>query len=432
MNHRFYCQLTIASLVVLAPAVGQAKRSANGATVKPVAPPVARKVFTIPFEYDPEDGSMLVTATLYPKNLPKQTARFVFDTGYAGVITASDRLHLGKPTGTMNFISHSGVGSKQSYTINKLEMGDYVMSEKVEVPEDDSRSGDDGKPIDGLIGLSAWWNYVTEINYQNKVIRLHPRESVDLYKKPTDNAKKFLVPFDPTSGSFFIFMPTKIAGKKGKMIIDTGAQGFFAVIYKHSAKAWDLWLDNPNFIGQGMDASGVQDEYDTYVKDIEIGPMKVDAGYATVMMVDSSSQNSYGVFGSKFLDHYNIWVDFRGRVLYFERWNDAGFVPQEGSTGISFLYYNPLTKYFHAFGVKKGSPAAVAGIENRDPVIAVNGEEVTRANLRRMKLALNHGKVGEKVKVLVSRKGSDKTFELERKVLINGDPPTVGETKTDP
>jgi carboxyl-terminal processing protease len=93
----------------------------------------------------------------------------------------------------------------------------------------------------------------------------------------------------------------------------------------------------------------------------------------------------------------------------------------KGEPGI-FVALNPQNRV-QIYRVLDNSPAEAVGLKNGDLLIAINGRSLTTIPRHQIQ-SLLEGDVGSTVKLTVSRAGNVHHFDVERKVLANGKPPT--------
>ncbi|MEI6512365.1 MAG: aspartyl protease family protein [bacterium] len=380
-------------------------------TTKPL-----QKVIEIPFVF--RDDMIIIKALVNGK----RTGNFMFDTGWGSALAISSEFDVGDPKGESMGISPTGVVVNKTYKVNKLQIGELDVTKSVDVmaTQLDWGSGTHKEPIDGIIGLQSWWEYVLEINMKEKKMRFYPREMKDLTKMKADGKSSWLIPIDPTSGTFAIYLPVSIGGKPGKMVLDTGCIGQAFVIFRHAAERWGIYPNKPEFVHGARDVSGTHDTYECYIHDIGIGPIHIDDATASIQGAISSSQEKDGLIGTKFWENYNTWIDFRGRYVFLERWQTEDYIPKEGEIGV-LTDFDQITNRLLIFFVIKGSPAEKAGLKRGDMIAAINGTLIQPATYKRCQDALK-GKPGEKVRVSLFVGNEIKTYEVERKILVNGTP----------
>ncbi len=67
--------------------------------------------------------------------------------------------------------------------------------------------------------------------------------------------------------------------------------------------------------------------------------------------------------------------------------------------------------------IREGSPAALAGVQKGDIVIAINSKQIHQYSLQEVSEMLNE-KEGKKIRLTVDRNGANLTFSFELKKLL--------------
>jgi predicted aspartyl protease len=361
--------------------------------------------------------AIIVDAVVNGKN-----ASFMFDTGYGGTIVISDQIDIGKPTGTVTLRDFVRELSAPTVPLKSLQIGALKLSDLQDDAVLQPRAASTetyGTHCDGIMGLSAVIDYVTEINIEKSKFVFHPK-SVDITKRIPDNVKTFLVKLEP-HGFNSIELLTLVNGKPLHLALDTG-NSFYVTTHKEVLERVGVWDKNqkPKYMTQAFVASGAVDSFPIWIKDAIIYGVPVKASIWDIIDLPSSSVEHDGTVGFQFLKNFNITIDFERRHVWLENFTGKNADIENAEPGIA-IYRNDAGR-IQIWRVFEGSPAAAAGVKDGDILMAVNGKSLSMVAGRDIQ-SLLHGPPGSKVRLTVSRDGSMSHYEVERRVLANGTPP---------
>ena len=364
------------------------------------------------------DEAMIVDAKVNGKD-----ASFMFDTGYSGVIIISPSVNIGKPSGTVTLRDFVGTMEAQNVSIKKLELGPLNVATKDMVAtqfDQGNMSLSYGVHCDGIMGLSAVINYVTEINFQNKKFIFHPK-NVDITKRKPDNVKTFLCRLLPTGGDSMEMRVELAPGKKTTLALDTG-NAFFATTHRDVLEDHGLWPVGKKamFPTSSGVASGSVESFYMYMKDVNIYGVPVQESVWSIIDLPTSDANHGGTVGFQFLKNFNITIDMERRYVWLERFTDSVNYMPWADVGIA-AGTHPERKRVTIFQVIKGSPADKAGLKFGDDILSINGEDPELLSWRKLS-DMFKGKVGTTLKLTTSRNGVVTDHELKREYLINNAP----------
>jgi predicted aspartyl protease len=343
----------------------------------------------------------------------------MFDTGFSGAIDADEGINIGEPDGNMKLRDFLGQMDAQTVKIASLKLGDKDIDcdglDAVQTPANQF-TFIYGTHCDGLMGLEAIRRSVTEICFEKSKFIFYPR-SVDISKRVPDNKRTFLVKMLPKGEGEIVLQATTASGQPLTMALDTG-NSFFATTYKEALERVGLWDGREAKYGNlaGI-ASGAAESWEVKMPALTVFGVPVTSSVWDVLDRPSSEANSDGTIGYQFLKNFNITIDYDRRYVWLENYNGVTGNEAVGETGISAMY-SASHKAVVIMRISPGSPADVAGIKEGDQILAVDGLDMSRQNLRQMREVLEGG-VGSKLKIAISHAGALKRYELERKPLVN-------------
>ena len=379
------------------------------------AVPAAQKPVEVPFRVG--ERAMIVDATINGR-----TIALMFDTGFGGHVVVGDHINLGKPTGKMTLRDFVGQLEADTVKITSMKLGGRKMklgSDALAVIQAGANySANYNMHCDGIMGFAVIKDNITEINFEKKCFIIYP-DGYDITKRPVDNKKTFLSKLLPKGNSS---MEMRVATKDGKpltLALDTG-NAFYATTHKEVLERTGLWTPGkkPKFMKSSFVASGAVDSWSIRLNEMNIYGVPVASGVWDIIDLPSSSADHDGTVGFGFLKNFNILIDYDKRRVWMQNWTGKTADEEPGDVGIN-AFYDDRSKRTLIYRVVPESPAAKAGIKERDALIAVDGKEIGNVGWRRLG-SLFEGPKGSKVEVTVSRAGGAlQKFTLERTELVN-------------
>lgn len=347
---------------------------------------------------------------------------FMFDTGFSGSVIVDPSIDLGKPTGTMNLRDFVGQFQAPTVKLKSLKIGamgiDSSDMEAVQLSQGNMSEGYNSH-CDGIMGFEAVSSYVFEINFEKSKFVFHP-STEDITKRVPDNKRTFLTKLLPKGHNSLEMLVDNEKGGQFVLALDTG-NAFYATTHKDVLVREGLWnlSDEPKFCKSSFVASGAVKSFYYMMKDAKIFGVPVKESVWDIIDAASSSADHDGTVGFGFLKNFNITIDNKRRSVWLEQFRspDSELIADIGAT----VFENPATKRITVYNVTPEGPADQAGLKRGDEVLEVDGKEPLNMNPREV-YRMFQGKVGESVKLAVSRAGNLKTFTIARKYLINNMP----------
>ncbi len=309
-----------------------------------------------------------------------------------------------------------------------------------------------GIPIHGIIGYDLFRDFVVDINYGNKTIKFYDPDSYK-YKK---GRKGETLPLTINSKKAYLDGEVYFDDKKNipiKMLMDTGSSDAIWLF-----ESDDIVVPEKNyedFLGKGL--SGNIFGKRTMVNKIKIGSYVLkDAKVAFPNLASFSDikilGNRNGSIGGELLKRFNIIFDYPGQQITLRKngnfdkpfhYNMSGIELQhdglryvaesiadargvvknneESYGNVQILFENKtrlsLVPEIVVSGIRAGSPAETAGLQEGDVILAVNGKSVHSFKLQEIMQLLNE-KEGKRIKVLIERYHSDLLFSYVLKNMF--------------
>lgn len=265
-----------------------------------------------------------------------------------------------------------------------------------------------GEQIDGIIGYSVLSRYIVKIDYDSLKLDFCSRGTI---RYPRGG---FL--FKPILST----LPVQFARVKdgtthtARFLHDIGA-GVCLMLSKDFAedsavlhKKRKLWAKE----GEGV--GGTIDMHLTVVKELKLGPYRF-RNVPTYVFEDVFNVTSYpylgGLIGNDLLRRFNTIINYEKKDIFL--------IPNSHYRDQFDYSYSGIELYFiggqiEIGDVAKGSPAELAGLKERDVVVAINNNFTQ--SLNQYKIALQSA--NEKIKIIIRRDGELKQIEFKVKNIL--------------
>ena len=301
-----------------------------------------------------------------------------------------------------------------------------------------------GLPVHGIIGYDLFRDFVVEINYSSKYLKLY---DPDLYISKK-SSKIRTIPLRIVQNKAYVKGHVFIEDKRGipvELLIDSGSSD---AVWLFEDREKGLGVPKKNyldFLGQGLSGSIYGKR--TKIDGINLGGFQLrDAKTAFPDLQYFNSITSFGnrngSLGGEILKRFTLVFNYGNRTLSLrknalfnrpfdfnlsgidiqhngmryisESIADAGGVVLADS-GKSFgdvqILFENMTRLsmvpeIIVSGIRTGSPGHKAGLQEGDVILAVNGKKVHHYRLQQILHMLNE-KDGKRVKVLVERYQKD-------------------------
>jgi hypothetical protein len=314
-----------------------------------------------------------------------------------------------------------------------------------------------GVPVHGIIGYDLFRDFVVEVNYNAQHIKFHNPE---LYSEKRHKKSQTLSIAIRNKKAYVdgIVVLNDAKEVPVRMLLDTGSSDAIWLFENHDICIPDKNYDD--FLGRGLggDIFGKR----TKVRSIKIGDFVIED--AKTAFPDQASfsgiqnlGNRNGSLGGEVLKRFNFVFDYRNSKITLRKnrnfktpfqYNLSGIDLQHnglryltesisGPNGVikenqSKTYGNvqilmenqtrlSLVPEIIVSGIRAGSPAEDAGLEEGDVILAVNGKSVHSYKLQQILQMLNEKK-GKRVRVLIERADADKLFTFVLKDVFKDKP----------
>jgi predicted aspartyl protease len=374
----------------------------------------SQSAFEVPFRLG--DNAIILDAVVNGHALS-----LMFDSGFGGSVVANDNLNLGEADGTMNLRDFVGQYTAKTVRINSFTLGGHPIElsepQAIEQPVAHLTAAFDTH-TDGILGLQAIENYVTEINFEHQKIIFHP-QTYDISTRAPDNTRTFMDRLLPLGANSLEMSASTSEGKKLHLALDTG-NSFYATINRDVIERIGLWSpsQNPKYMSEAMIASGLVHNWNKKMDGMTIFGVNVPTSYWDVINLPSSDAEGDGTVGVEFLKNFNITVDYNRRKVWLENFTGKVANDPRGETGI-LAEGNKQTGQVDIVFLTPDGPAEKAGIEKSDKILEIDGVEASPNWTIRQLTAKLDGVPGTKIQLAISHGGFLKRYELVRQGLYN-------------
>ncbi|MCB0374352.1 MAG: aspartyl protease family protein [Sinomicrobium sp.] len=310
-----------------------------------------------------------------------------------------------------------------------------------------------GFPIHGIIGFDLFKDFVVEINYVQKFLRLYDPGTYRY--KPCRKCEFFDLDF--IQNKPYIDAVADMEKKDGipvKLLIDSGSSDALW-LFEDASKAIEVpekYFED--FLGRGLSGSIYGKR--SRVKNLHIGGFVLNQAKVafpdsvSVKYIDLGGRN--GSLGAEVLKRFNVIFDYRNKKISLKKngkfkepfkYNMSGIELQHNGIrlvkelesnihgivkddenvhgGVKILlnerYKLSLHPAFEVAEIREKSPAAEAGLKKGDVIVSVNGKPTYRHSLQEVAEMLKEAE-GKNIRLLVERDGLMLRFFFQlRKVL---------------
>lgn len=343
------------------------------------------KAVAIPFEL--VNRHIILKAKV--NNSPR-TLSFVFDTGdkYA-IIDLDLAKELGlnlqgevKMRGAGGAIPTGSLVKGSSFTIDGLEKFSQPVAMALPIRNLASRLGHD---FDGIIGADFIKEFVVEIDYPARVMRLHDKDKF-VYAGAGE-----AIPIQLTAGHPIIEAEVTSVGSapsKGKFVIDLGSSAALAL--------YSPFVSNNHLLGPrlktikalgGAGAGGEVTGQIGRVSELKIGKYRIAQPY-TLFSQDKegamASAELIGNIGEQIMSRFSIFLDYNRNRIFIEP-NATFAAPFERAfSGLSIFAEGSDYRTFRIMHVLENSPGSEAGLQTNDIITAVDGQPAAQLTLTKL------------------------------------------------
>ncbi|TSE06453.1 MULTISPECIES: aspartyl protease family protein [Aquimarina] len=308
-----------------------------------------------------------------------------------------------------------------------------------------------GFPIHGIIGYDLFKDFVVEINYSKRVIKINKPETY-AYKK-CEKCYKTKIKFRNNRKRPFV--TAKYKSDKGlidvNLLLDSGS-GSSLWLFENEENGIHVGGNSfRDFLGKGFNGDIYGQK--TKIKELRLGDFmmkEVTASFPDSIYIQGISQNDrQGSLGGNILRRFNLIVDYPGEKISFKKngyfgkpfnYNMSGLTIQHsGFTAIKGYKENNtvhlglnevvtkktlelsndfvLLPRYEISDVRINSPANLAGLQKGDIILEVNGKKAFNYKLSDLN-ELFYFEEGRKITMKIERLGVEIKYHFYLKKVI--------------
>lgn len=334
----------------------------------------ARAVVTIPFE--PSIRHILVKATVNNS----RPLSFVLDTGASVALVRTDvARELGLQLGAPVKVGGAGPGTQSGNfvsgaTWSLVGLEDLALPVNMALPMPVLPHAL-GRPVDGIIGGQFIRQFVVELDYQARLLKLHDPATFT-YSGPGES-----IPIEFVSGSqptiSATVTPTGGQPLTGRFLFDIGS-GLALALHSPFVTQHHLLKDDSKTIRPigGAGAGGATVGRLGRIESLQIGSFTLNR---PVTMFSKDKAGAFanaalaGNIGAQVAMRFRLFLDYRNRRIIFEPSAKYGEPFDPAFSGVALRAYGDDYRTFRVIDVLERSPAAAAGIKKDDVITAVDG-----------------------------------------------------------
>jgi len=342
---------------------------------------------------------------------------FIFDTGSGYTVLDEDIVkELDLPINKE--IELNATSSKWSIIKhNTIEIDGFLMEKNIKVYSTDLDHLEIslGRDIDGIVGYDLLKHHSIYVNFDLK--------AVNIYELGEGPKKGDAIPFE---------LELSIPVIKGNVVLNNNESldGTFFVITGAGttldfntpfAQEYDIINKTGKHYAYYTKSISQKEylHYEGHVLSLKIGEQLIeDLPIGISTSTDGSIQGNKkvaGVIGNEILRLYNFSLDYLNNTLYLQK--DEAFEPKFSAncSGID-LQLSPDKERMLIHAIIENSPASEAGIQKNAELISINDMSVEDLDMPDIAKILK--KSGETVKLVINQDGSNETFSLKLRSLI--------------
>jgi len=383
--------------------------------------PKGRKQVDIPFEYI---NNFIILTVNFNGFLP---LKFIFDTGAEHtILTKREISDMFKVKYDREFrVTGSDLKTPLiAYLARGIRFDipekAYAPSEDILVLQEDYFRFEEyaGVDVHGIMSSVAFSKYIIQINYERRVITLYDREVF----KIRDNGFTSL-PVELYRNKLYFNTTLQVLRDSVapvKLLIDTGA-GLPLLLFSDTHPLVHPPTNAiPSNIGMGL--GGYLEGYTGRIHQVTLGNFAQQGVVTYFQQVDSLQNLDYlnkrnGLIGNTLLSRFLVILDYQKGLMWLKPGRDYEDEFVYDRSGLSIIATGRKFNEYIVQNVLPGSPAAEAGIERGDQIVAMRRTPAGFFNLSDIQRVLQK-KPGKKIRIVVKRAGERLTKKIVLRELI--------------
>lgn len=342
--------------------------------------------------------------------------RVIFDTGGDNIITPEVARTLGLAVKSVGQSGGTGENlvERGETRVDEMKIGDRLLMKNQDfavISFADAPNVFGSERVDGIIGLEVLQKFVVRIDYAHR--RLTFRDPAQFSYKGSGAVLSFerphLVPV--VSG--------EVDGIAGKFGIDTGARTSLILYgpFVEQNKLREKYQPKVEGV-TGWGIGGPIRSQVTRVRLLRLGNVEARNLVTRLSLQRSgalTSSEMAGLVGPDVLKQFDLTLDYSRQQLIFEKNENYG---QPDSYDRAGMWLGQEGMEFTVLDVIAGGPAAVAGVEVGDKILAIDGRSTSELVLPEVRLRLKTDPPQKKVELLVRRGSTQREVWITLRDLV--------------
>ncbi|HWN08693.1 MAG TPA: aspartyl protease family protein [Pyrinomonadaceae bacterium] len=246
-----------------------------------------------------------------------------------------------------------------------------------------------GQAFDGIIGYDFIKEFVVEVDYQARVIKLHDKDKFT-YSGPGESIPISLEM--PGHGSGHPILEAEVtpiggAPTKGKYVLDIGSGMALALHSPFVAEHGLLAPERKTIKAFGAGAGGEINARLGRVSELKIGKFKI-SNPVTLFSEDTAgafaNRALAGNIGAQIASKFRIFLDYGRSRIIFEPNSTFGEPFERSSAGVRVYAEGPDFRVFRVKNVLEDSPGSEAGLKRDDIITDIDGKPAAEFTLTKL------------------------------------------------
>lgn len=241
-----------------------------------------------------------------------------------------------------------------------------------------------GQDFDGIIGSEFIKQFVLELDYKSKVIKLHDKDKFT-YSGSGESIPIKLEHGHPIIDAFVT--PNGSDPIKGKFVLDIGSGGALALYSPFVAEHHLLETEMKTIKALGAGAGGEITGRVGRVSELKIGKYKISNPLAMFSQDKKgafASSALLGNIGAQITSKFKLFLDYSHDRIIFEPNSTFAEPFDRATSGLMVQAYDKDYKTFRITHVIDDSPASEAGLQPNDIITAVDGKPTTELTISKL------------------------------------------------
>ncbi len=344
------------------------------------------------------------------------TLKFILDTGVSYTMITSLNGAYGISLNFAREIELFGLGSGREVKAyhsfgNVLELPGIIGFNHniIILKEDfDHLSQGLGTQIHGLIGYEVFNSFIVEIDYKTRKLTLYDPKFYKNRKEQKRLKKAEKIEMELHKRKPFINVTIFNEDNESvdvNLLVDSGASHALS-IFKSADKRLQV-PDNSLYTFLGIGLSGEIYGHIGRINKIEIGNYKFKNPLITYPEESSIQISSYandraGSLGADILNRFTVTFNYSGGEMLLKPNSNYNSPFKYNLSGIDITTPYPDVPVYEITNIRRGSPAWIAGLEEGDQIVSINGLETSEYSLGYI-IQILQSKAGRRLTVGIRR-----------------------------